>query len=437
MTPHRRLPLFLSCFVTCTFAAAVHAQSGSLDTSFGGTGLVTTAMNPNGLGYDLAIEPGTNRILVACRDHIGSGNSQWAVLRYFPDGSLDPSYGVGGKASLLATSTTDTAYDIVLDSQNRAVLTGIAKLGTRYAFTVVRLNAADGSLDTSFGGTGIVQTNVGTGTAQDYSYAVAIDPVTGKIVVAGTTPGTASTKVALVRYNTDGSLDTSFGTGGKRIDDITTLNDTPRQAGLVIQADGKIVMAASKGSTGVGAYNDWVIARYNSDGSNDTGFGAAGRIFGAFTGLTNAKVWGLALQSDGKLVASGRAYHTPGTYHHLVARYNTNGTLDSSFDGDGWNVTDNAADNQGIQCAIQGDGKIVIAGHMNTGAPNYFDMFVTRFNADGSLDLSFDGDGRSQFAGVPGKSESASGIAIDLDGKIVICGISASPMVVAVARILP
>ena len=304
--------------------------------------------------------------------------------------------------------------------------------------------AFPGSLDTTFGCaaapcTGTVLTGIPAPSGIASGFGLALQPADGKIVMAGSTGSGSGAEFGLARFNTNGTLDTTFGTGGTRIDNISSLNDTPRQAGLIIQSDGKIVMAASKGIAGQAGWTDWVIARYNSNGTNDTGFGASGRIFGAFTGLTNPKVWGVAQQADGKLVASGRGYHTPGTYHHLVARYNTNGTLDTSFDGDGWQVTDNALDNQGNRCAIQGDGKIVVAGH----APTYsgsteWHMFVTRFNTDGSFDTTFDGDGRSQISSAVGVAELGYAVAIDLDGKIVLCGGSnLGGWFTAVARYLP
>jgi uncharacterized delta-60 repeat protein len=415
------------------------AQSGSLDPTFGSGGIVTTNLSPNGIASDVLIEQGTNKILAVGRDVV-SNNMQWSILRFHPDGSIDTGYGNGGKVVLFGPASSHSAQDGVLDSFNRLLVTGWAKNGTHFDFTVVRLNAADGSLDSLFGGDGIVQTPIGTGKAQDFSYAVTTDPTNGKIVVAGSSPKGKSTQVAVVRYLPDGTLDTTFDGDGVRTDDISPQNDEVRRGGVIVQTDGKVILAGSKGTFGQTGFNEWLIARYNVDGSNDGSFGSNGKVLGAFGGLIHQRVWGLALQGDGKLIASGRAKPSAGgEYHTLVARYLLEGAPDPSFDGDGWNVTTALVENQGFRCALQADGKVVVAGNYETGGANLYDLVVTRFATDGTLDAAFDGDGRSELAGIPGNDEFGEGIAIDLDGKIVAGGFSAGPsgQLVILARWIP
>lgn len=397
-------------------AAASHAQSGSLDTTFGGTGFVTTTY---GAVNDVVVQPSTNKIVAGGYERLANGTGNgWAILRYNTDGTLDTTFGTGGKVILFPGNTTAKVLDVALDSSERILASGYAFLGSNAAFTVVRLNAADGSLDTSFGSGGIVQTRISTGSKSDWSTSVAVDPTTGKIVVGGGTPGKKSMQVGLVRYTTSGALDTSFDGDGIRIDDWTAEEDTIVRAGLAIQNDSKIIALRDKFAA---IPNDWRVARYNSNGSNDSTFGSSGKINPTFSGQTNTRTWGIAIQSDGRLVVSGRCRTTSsGTYQMLVSRHNTDGTFDTLFDSDGWIVTTGSVEKQSQRCAIQSDGKIVVATHQVNGA-DVSDVLVARFNTNGSLDTSFDGDGFSQFGGTT-NTDFAFGIALDGNGRIVVGG---------------
>jgi len=421
-------------------ASATQAQSGTLDMSFGGAGFVATG---SGDVFDIAIQPSSNKIVAGGMERIGSATNGWLIVRFNPDGSLDSTFGASGKVNLFTGNSTAKVLALTLDSSERILASGYAmNSGGKWAFTVVRLNAADGSLDTSFGSTGIVQTRIGKGNDSDWSSAIAVDPNSGKVIVGGSTPGKKSKQLALIRYTPAGALDTSFDGDGIRIDDWTAEDDTVVRGGLAVQSDGKIIALRDRFT---GIPNDWRVARYNSNGSNDSTFGTSGKINPTFSGQSNVRTWGVALQGDGRIVVSGRSITASGgQYHVLVARHNTNGSFDTSFDGDGWSVSENLVDNQAQRCAIQSDGKIVVAG--NYPATNgVSDFVVTRFNVDGSLDSSFGsagtsgfgGTGQSQLAGLIGSADLAFGIAIDINGRIVVGGPSqGSSFLLAVARYL-
>jgi uncharacterized delta-60 repeat protein len=265
----------------------------------------------------------------------------------------------------------------------------------------------DGSIDTSFGDNGRAPFG---GNAR--SVAVQSD---GKIVVAGHSYNGSNDDFAIARYNANGSLDTSFSGDGKLTTAIGSGNDNGQS--VAVQSDGKIVVA---GYSYNGSNNDFAVARYNANGSLDTSFDGDGKLTTAF-GSRSDEGYGVAVQSDGKLVVAGQS-HNGSNYDFAVARYNANGSLDTSFDGDGKVTTAfGSSTDGGYSVAVQSDGKIVVAGSSYTGS-NY-DFAVAQYNADGSLDTSFSGDGKLTTA-IGSSHDNAASVAIQGDGKIVVAGYS-------------
>lgn len=246
----------------------------------------------------------------------------------------------------------------------------------------------DGSLDTNFDGDGKVTTDFGS---LDEAFVVVIQP-DGKIIAAGHTnnPSTGTDDFALSRYNPNGSLDTTFGNGGK----VTTdFGGEDGGEGVLIQADSKIVVAGGTGvNSNTGFLSDFALARYNVDGSLDLSFGSAGKVFTDFGPnlfITNDRARDVALQRDGKIIAVG-----VGAERIALARYNTNGSLDTDFDGDGKVITEFFGENveTAYGVAIQDNGKILIAGEVFSSFDSSFAL--ARYNTNGSLDSSFGVDGK-------------------------------------------
>jgi uncharacterized delta-60 repeat protein len=284
----------------------------------------------------------------------------------------------------------------------RSALTQVCLQGALAATLALGIaSAAPGDLDTSFSGDGIVTTAVGAG--NDVGNAVAIQS-DGKIVVAGTALA-ANNDFAVVRYNTDGTLDTSFSGDGMVTTPIGASSDVGNA--VAIQSNGKIVVAGGTGA-------DFALARYNTDGTLDTSFSGDGILTTAFGGSSTAN--GVAIQSDGKIIAAGTF-----SGQVAVARYNTDGSLDTGFSGDGKQTTAIGGNGAGNAVAIQSDGKIVVAGTTFVAASASNDFAVVRYNTDGSLDTSFTGDGSTTLGFGPG-NDVANGIAIQNDGKLVVVG---------------
>src|SRR5262245_24661714 len=212
-------------------------------------------------------------------------------------GALDPTFGTGGKVTTdLQGSSQDDGQAVAVQADGKIVVAGSFQ---GIDFAVVRYNA-DGTLDATFGTGGKVITNFGPGFTTDAAQDLAIQS-DGKIVVVGSSTNSVGTDFAVARYNADGTLDASFGTGGLV---TTNFGGTSLDAaqGVAIQADGKIVVTGSSNSAS--PQDDFAVVRYNADGSLDTGFGTGGKVTTDFAGSID-DAFAVALQADGKIVAAG------------------------------------------------------------------------------------------------------------------------------------
>jgi uncharacterized delta-60 repeat protein len=264
----------------------------------------------------------------------------------------------------------DIANALVLQPDGKLVAAGVSRRDL--ALARYRPN---GSLDTSFGGDGTV-------TARFGAVAALVAQPDGKLVVAGTS---ADDDFALARFNPNGSLDTSFGVGGK----VTTVfgSEASVASTLVLQPDGKLVA----GGRTDGDSPEFALARYNPNGSLDTSFGTGGKVTTAL-GPEDDEIWALVLQPDGKLVAAGQSTDGSNEYFAL-ARYEPNGTLDTGFNHTGTVTTKIRSGGNGATALVpQRDGKLVAAGLTFKGTQQdrlSADFALGRYIPNGSLDASF------------------------------------------------
>jgi uncharacterized delta-60 repeat protein len=272
-----------------------------------------------------------------------------------------------------------------------------------------------GDLDPSFGGDGRVTTNLTSGFDAGRAVAIQND---GKIVVAGSAGGSNGT-FAVARYDTDGSLDASFGDHGRLTTDLTRGADLAR--GVAVQNDGKIVVAGQTGGT----HGKFALVRYDADGTLDTTFGGDGTVTTAFpskTQLPDGAV-AVAIQPDGKIVAAGFANGNCSCVRFALARYDADGALDTTFGNDGKTTTHfkGGADAQAMALAPEGS-ILVVGGNV----PDVDEFEVARYTPDGVVDPSFGGDGKVTTDMGLGE-ESATGVAIQNDGSIVVVGYTDLP----------
>jgi uncharacterized delta-60 repeat protein len=332
-------------------------------------------------------------------------------------GDLDVTFGSNGLTFTdIGTASGDKAFAVMVQPDQKIVVAGSSDNGADNDFAVARYTSL-GILDTSFSDDGIQTTPIGSG--DDVAYAVGIQS-DGKLVVAGSAFNGVNNDFALARYTITGTLDTTFGVNGVVTTTLSTGDDVAR--GLVVQADDKIVVAGS-------ANGDFGIVRYSSEGGLDTATfgGGDGIVITDFFGATDVAN-GIAIQpGDGKLVAAGYSDIGP-SEEFALARYLTNGSLDSSFAGTGKVTTDfvsNSVD-QAYSVDIQADGKIVLAGFINSGGMGGNDDFaLARYNSIGSLDTTF-GTGGKVVTPVGENDDQAYSVAIQPTGKIVVAGFSDS-----------
>jgi uncharacterized delta-60 repeat protein len=414
-------------------------SGGALDPTFGTGGIVTSLAGWNGSPFAIATYPqaGTandSKIVVGGFDYSHSVKAQAAIIRYNVDGSLDKSF--GGTGEVFASSMWRVRA-LALQPDGKVLAAGT----TGSEFAVIRYNA-DGSLDKTFGSRGLVTTSIVNGEDEIWAMELQAD---GKIVVAGgTTPqisprGTLSTtrELALVRYNANGTLDTSFGKGGEALDHLAIselISGNALGMGMAIDpATGTILVQAPNTA------NLAMVVRYTASGKLDTTFGdpavGSGRTgYETLTSLHSSAA--VAIQpSDHRIVVAGGYYGGV----EALERLNIDGTPDMTF-GTGGLVATNILASGPQSVKIQADGRIVVGATGRSVAstgPSIPEFMVTRFNqADGSLDPSFGVNGVAQVPAATFPSGSLfRGMALEPDGRIVVAAtpeaVGSAPFVVA------
>jgi uncharacterized delta-60 repeat protein len=329
------------------------------------------------------------------------------------DGGLDVSFGSGGKVMTAFPVQESVCDGLALQADGRVVAVG--RVGT--GFGLARYNT-DGSLDVSFGGVGIVMPDFSGVNSSASSVAIQTN---GKIVAVGRVGTTGGARdFGVVRYNNDGSLDPGFQSTGWVSTDFFGFEDWPFS--VVAQPDGKVVVGGFAQRSNTTPSRDFALARYNADGGLDTSFGSGGRVTTDFFDQTE-HIKALAIQADGRLLAVG--FTTGTSIDFALVRYNSDGSLDSSFGNGGKVTTDfNNRLESAEAISVQPDGKIVLAGYTDI-APNTFAFALARYNSDGSLDSSF-GPGGRVITSFSGTYELASGVAVLSDGRILASGSTSS-----------
>lgn len=332
----------------------------------------------------------------------------------------------------------DQATATAVQADGKIVLVGAVQMNTygNYDFAVTRLNE-DGSLDTSFGdnGTRVIAFDLG-GTDEDDNLAFDLDVATcvaiqsdGKIVVGGYAQRDSSGNFdfAVVRLNTDGALDSSFSSDGKALVafDYGGVGDD-RATGIAIQSDGRIVLVGTCQQDASGA-GDLAIARLLSDGSLDTSFTGDGRKWIDFSDGGDDGGAAVAVQEDGGIVVVGYTTGSGGDSDFAIARVTPDGSLDYTFSDDGKKTIKFDLGGDGMDratsVAIQSDGSIVVAGSAS-GKNGDGDFAVARLTNSGGMDGAFSGDGRKTVAFDRGATneDGATGVVVQSDGSIMIGG---------------
>jgi uncharacterized delta-60 repeat protein len=352
------------------------------------------------------------KIVVAGYAAVGRAD-QFALVRYNSDGSLDTSLNSSGKVTTAVGGGTCKGEGVALQEDGKIVVAGYSfNAGDQSCFTVLRYRA-DGSLDTSFADSGKATTSVAKQSSAD-SVAMQSD---GKIVVVGNSFIDGNNNdFAVARYNANGNLDTSFNETGK-----ATAGFGAHDFGhsVAVHGDGRIVVAGYT-TKSPESKEECALACFKANGSLDTNFNGTGKVTTNFGGNGNAKGQSVAVQTDGKIVVVGYAT-AGGVEKFALARYNADGTLDTSFGGSGRVMTDvGITGSIATGVALQKDGKIVVAGYAVKNSGTGYDFACVRYNTDGNVDQSF-GDGGKTMTSVGQGDGKANSLAVQ-DGKIIVAG---------------
>src|SRR5215471_678940 len=423
---HSSSPLSLALVVSFLVLSAmlpvhVEAGSGDLDSGFGIGGKVITPIGVSDRVETLAIQPDGKIIAAGANASRGIYYANdFALARYNIDGSLDKSFGSGGIVRTDFFGDDDHISSIALQSDGKIVAVGQARRGADIYFGLARYNT-DGNLDGTFGAGGkLITSFAGHG---DNAHAVVIQ-TDGKILVGGSAvviskmlPGEFVLAFALARYNKDGSLDLAFGEKGKIINDFDGLCTR-----LALQPDGKIIAGGT--ITTRETNSDFALARYNPDGSLDVAFGSGGKVTTDFNKWADS-LSALTLQTDGKIVVAGDVDPSDPMHNDsqpCVARYNPDGSLDSTFGTRGTVIAGNFIAARAI--ALQDNGKIIVGG-LGSNQKGDGDFALARYLANGNVDTSFGNGGiiTTSFLG----SDDAFALALLPDGRIVAAGATYSP----------
>jgi uncharacterized delta-60 repeat protein len=417
--------LTISLLTIVLLPVRVLGAPGDLDISFNPLdGYVTydvgTAGSTDEMIFDLVIQPDGKIVAVGMYDD--GSDQDVLVLRYKTDGTLDETFGNGGVVVYDHTglNTRDAAMGAAVQPDGRIVGTGYSNIFGHEDVLVFRLNR-DGSPDGSFGQNGAVTVDLSITNPNDFGGDVALIP-DGRIVVAGATtdgpnPWEGDVDGVILMLDTDGELDPNFNwptSPGKIIYDPGASNDAALFS-VEAMPDGRILAGGYQEDAGI---EKVLILRYDNEGNPDTSLAGDGSLLANPGG--DVQPGGVAIQPDGKIVVTGNFYAGSGNGRDLfVLRTSSSGTLDNTFDSDGWATWSYGSDDvKARDLAIQTDGKIVAVGDVDDGPAS--GALVWRFDENGNLDSSFSSDGVAWFGSHTYDNFTALGL--QPDGKIVVGG---------------
>ncbi len=357
--------------------------------------------------FNAVAEQNDGKIVVAgtgSRDYGEYGIGNIVVQRYDSQGYCDTSFGEGGRVFIEHSSSHEEgANTVAIENDGKILVGGSYKDGSGnnyHKFLLLRLDA-NGTLDTDFA-------NNGKAILAFSKDAIIKDMILlsdGKIIVVGQGTDNSYSDFVLVRYNYNGSIDTNFGDSGKIVTDVGGNVDGIYRAQM--QNDGKILVAGFSANPNNSYYNDFILARYSQEGVLDMSF-ATGGVARTSLGGKGDKAYDLALQSDGKILIAGESLDNSSKRRIAIVRYDSNGTIDESFGHFGVVIDDSNPTYSGARnVEVDSNGKILICGYGYNSATTVF-----RYNSDGTKDNSFISDNQGSY----------NDMILDSSGKIITVG---------------
>ena len=394
--------LLSSLFVLTSPSSVALAADGDFDLTFDTDGKVTTAFTlSHDDANDVAVQS-DGKIVVVGEIYDASGTN-FGLVRYNTNGTLDNTFGTGGLVSTSFGSGSDVATAVALQSDGKIVVVGTAGVSSVPYAAVARYNT-NGTLDNTFDSDGKATMTFRGSPIDDRLLDVVIQP-DGKIVASGWTyPGMSYPEPGVVRFNSNGTVD--FSTA------ITT-GVYSEGSGIALQPDGKIVVAGVMTNSS----DDIAVWRVTTAGVLDTSFSGDG-LQTAVIPSTSDTASAVGVQPDGKIVVAGGIGNVSGVSNFALLRYLSDGTLDTTFSGDG--IVDQAigVHNDFINdMVLQSDGRFMVAGFVKNGSTN--DVAIARFTNDGVLDTTFSSDGYMTYR-IGASNDTASAIALQSDNKVIL-----------------
>jgi len=405
------------------FALARYHPDGSLDAGFGLDGKVLTdfASSADERVHAIVIDD-QGRIVAGGWAAVGGGSGyRFALARYLPNGTLDAGFGQDGKTLTdFLSSDYERVHAMAIDSRGRILAGGEATIASsgKLHFALARYTP-DGHLDASFSRDGMVLTGFASGFPNAVA-ALAVDD-RDRIVAGGWTQAErGGLQFALARYLPDGRPDAEFGHGGKVVTDFMSAAAESINA-LVIDAEARIVVGGWAAVSG-GGYQ-FALARYNPDGSLDSGFGHGGKVLTDFASASAEYITALAIDRKARIIAGGWGDVAGGGTRFALARYTPDGSLDPRFGDDGLILTGFAAGSSGRAYAIAIDAKDqIVAGGETVVEGGETQFALVRYRTDGKLDTHFGARGWVITDFAVSARECIRSVAIAQDGKIVVGG---------------
>jgi len=429
--------LFHTCglfsFITAILISPhVQAAPGGLDFGFNTTGSVTTAFTSGSAkAHAVALQPNGDIIVAGEYCGVSSQNCDFLIERLNTNGSLDTNFNSVTASGIVTTdynTDNDYARAVALTSAGRIVAAGYTCSTTGGPCAFLLVRYLSNG-DYDSTLNGSGTVTTSFGANDARAYAMALQP-DGKVVLGGYSYNGSNDDFTLARYNTDGSLDYGFGVGGIVTTDFGANDD--RVNAMALLPDGRVVAAGQSCAAGSTSC-DFALARYNTDGSLDLSLNGTGMVTTPF-GTGDDRAYALALQPDARIILAGQSCNLSDTRCvFALARYHADGTLDTAFNLSGTpagTVTTAVGSTVGIasSVALQPDGKILAAGYYNNGL-NY-DYALVRYTGDGVPDLGFGSTG-IVITDIANSGDYAYAVALQPDGKIVAAGESSGDVSVA------
>lgn len=412
-----------------SISTCLHAQVGDLDVSFGDSGKVITAINGNEKGYGIAMQS-DSKIVVAGYSSDPTFGENFICIRYNTDGTLDNSFGIGGIVSTdVQLGSDDRAKSIAIQNDGKIVLAGYSDDGSDRNAAIVRYNT-NGSLDATFGTAGVVLTDF-ENNQQDVVNRVRIHNLTGNIIIGGETViNSTKSKPVLARYTSNGTLDASFNTTGIRLLWITSLDQQYKFSleDFQVKTNGKITAVGWRDFPSQSWSSDYWACQVNSNGSMDATFSTDGvnTYNGSFNGHDRA--FSMLFKNNGNILLSGAGYVDDLQYDFTAFELTSAGGVATPLTQIEYN-TQVIPQDFCYGMVEDGNNEYVLVG--SSGNTSNKSITMSRLNTDLTLDTAFGTSGKVINDFGSNSLNEAFDVTIQADGKIVLVGYTGNNIVVA------